>query len=137
LRLFFGGSAGLTAVRTMLETAAAAQQRGADLVVCAPNAYGSGAIDGLLRGFECLPALQGSLGAKYPPRIDVDAVRKREPAILLVDTRVPSSSENGRRRGFVHSYHPWADIESVLVSGITVWAALDATGFSSWGPLWA
>jgi K+-sensing histidine kinase KdpD len=116
----------------MLETAAAAQQRRADMVVCLVNSCGSGAIEHLLRGFECLPALQGNFGAKHPPRIDVDAVRKREPAILLVDTRVPPSSENGGRTGFVHSYHPWADIESVLVSGISVWAALDATGFSSW-----
>jgi two-component system sensor histidine kinase KdpD len=89
LRLFFGGSAGFTAVRTMLESAAAAQQRRADVVVCLVNSRGSGVIEHLLRGFECLPALQGHFGAKHPPRIDVDAIRKREPAILLVDTRVP------------------------------------------------
>ena len=33
LRMFFGGSGGMTAVRTMLETAKAAQQAGIDIVI--------------------------------------------------------------------------------------------------------
>jgi two-component system, OmpR family, sensor histidine kinase KdpD len=40
LRLFFGGSAGLTAVRTMLETAKAVQQTGVDVVVGRVNFCG-------------------------------------------------------------------------------------------------
>jgi len=32
----------------------------------------------------------------------------------------------------VYDYECWKDIELVIASGINVWAALDATGFSSW-----
>jgi len=128
LRIFCGGSAGFTAVRTMLEAAAATQQTGVDVVVGLVNSCGSCVIDRLLCGFECLPALHRPLGAKYSARIDVDAVKKRGPAILLVDTRVLPSSETGRRAHSTHNDDSWADIEGVLASGINVWATLDATG---------
>lgn len=132
LRMFFGGSAGFTAVRTMLETAAAAQRTGVDVVVGLVNSLGSCVIDHLLCGFECLPTLHGSRGAEYPARIDIEAVNRRRPTILLVDTRVLPSFETGRRAHSTHTDDSWADIEGVLTSGINVWAALDATGFSSW-----
>jgi two-component system sensor histidine kinase KdpD len=135
LRLFFGGSAGFTAVRTMLETAKVAQQTGVDVVVGLVNSCGHSVIDRLLCGFECLPALHGSNDAKRSGGIDLDAVRKREPAILLVDTRVPPSSQTDRGPRSITNYGSWADIEDVIASGINVWAALDATGFSSWASL--
>jgi two-component system, OmpR family, sensor histidine kinase KdpD len=134
LRIFFGGSAGFTAVRIMLETAAAVRQTGVDVVVGLMHAGHHSPFDRLLRSFECLPAPRDSPGAKQPARIDLDAARTRQPVILLVDTRVPPSSGNGcrARSGSVDSYQPWADIESILELGIHVWAAVDATGFSSW-----
>jgi two-component system sensor histidine kinase KdpD len=130
--MFFGGSGGITAVRAMLETAKAAQRTGVDIVVGLVNACGHSAIDQLLSGFERLPALQGTIGVNHPTRINIDAVRRRAPAILLVDTRVPLSSETDRSTRIVCNYESWADIEDVLASGINVWAAADATGFSGW-----
>lgn len=132
LRFFFGGCAGLTAVRAMLETARTARQTGGDVVVGLVNSRGDNAIDRLLLGFECLPTLNESIDAKRPARIDIDAVRKRVPAILLVDTGLPASSEIHRDALPNHDYHSWAAIEDVVALGINVWAALDATGFSGW-----
>jgi K+-sensing histidine kinase KdpD len=116
----------------MLETARTARQTGVDVVVGLVNSRGHGAIDRLLFGFECLPALHGQIDAEHPARIDVDAVRKRVPAILLVDTGLPASSQLQRGALFQHNYHSWAAIEDVVALGINVWAALDATGFSGW-----
>jgi two-component system sensor histidine kinase KdpD len=135
LRLFFGGSAGLTSVRRMLDKAKAAQQTGVDVVVGLVNSGGCNAIDSLLCDFECLPALHGSIGAKRPVRIDVGAVRKRKPAILLVDTRALPTPETDRGARSIHNGESWTDIEDVIASGIDVWAALDATGFSSWATI--
>ena len=129
--MFFGGSGGMTAVRTMLETAKAAQRTGVDIVIGLVNACGHSAIDRLLSGFECLPPLQSSITVNQPIRINIDAVRQRAPAILLVDTRVPPS-ETDRSTRIICNYDSWADIEDVVASGVNVWAAADATGFSSW-----
>jgi two-component system sensor histidine kinase KdpD len=131
LRMFFGGSGGMTAVRTMLETAKTAQRTGVDIVIGLVNACGHTAIDRLMSGFECLPPLHSSIAVNQPIRINIDAVRQRAPAILLVDTRVPPS-ETDRGTRIICNYESWADIEDVVASGVNVWAAADATGFSSW-----
>ena len=94
----------------MLETAKAAQQTGVDVVVGLVNSCGRKAIDRLLCGFECLPALQSSIGPKRPARIDVDAVRKRKPAILLVDTRTLPTLEIDRAARSTNNYESWAEI---------------------------
>jgi two-component system, OmpR family, sensor histidine kinase KdpD len=126
IRLFLGGSGGVTALRAMLETAATAQQNGADIVVGLAHSCGDDAIDRLLRSFERVPA---------STRIEVDAVRKRAPSILLIDTRPPPSGESARAPRDEHPYEPWEDIENIVGSGIGVWVAVDATGFSSWTSL--
>ena len=128
LRLFFGGSGGRTAARAMLETALAARQSGVDVVVGWVNPGGSDAVDHLLRAFERLTAPGAAGNPKHPARIDVDAVKRRIPAIFLVDPRATSPADGARGA----SHDSWADIEHIIASGIDVWAVLDATGFSSW-----
>jgi two-component system, OmpR family, sensor histidine kinase KdpD len=130
--MFFGGSGGMTAVRAMLETAKAAQRTGVDIIIGLVNPCGHSAIDRLLSGFECLLPLQSAIGVNHPIRINIGAVRRRAPAILLVDTRVPLSSETDQTRRAVCNYESWADIEDIVASGVNVWAAADATGFSGW-----
>jgi two-component system sensor histidine kinase KdpD len=130
--MFFGGSGGTTAVRTMLETARSAQRTGVDIVIGLVSACGDSAIDRLLSEFECLTPSPASIGVNPPIRIDIDAVRQRAPAILMVDTRVSPSPETHRNAPAVFNYESWATIEDVVASGVDVWAAADATGFSSW-----
>lgn len=120
----------------MLKTAATARQTGVDIVIGLVNSVGCGAIDRLLFGFEQLPALHGKSNVRHAIRIDIDAARKRAPAILLVDTR-PPSCEISRSGNSAHDDERWADIEYLVTSGITVWAALDASGFSSWASVGA
>jgi two-component system, OmpR family, sensor histidine kinase KdpD len=132
VRLFFGGSGGRSGARAMLETALAARESGVDVVVAWVNPAGSEVIDHLLRGFECMTPASGAGGEHRPARIDVDAVRKRTPQILLVDPQTSPPSFGGGGTASVRSNDWWADIEHILASGIDVWAVLDATGFSSW-----
>jgi K+-sensing histidine kinase KdpD len=133
LRVFVGGRAGQTAVRTMLLTAEGARRTGIDVVVGLINDRELPGIDTPLSGFETLAALPGA-GARRPPRIDLKAVRRRRPAVLLVDTSVPALSVNGRTR-LIQDFDAWADIEAVLALGVSVWATLDAIGFSANGLL--
>ena len=117
----------------MLETAAAAQQTGVDIVIGLLNSDGRhGAIEGLLSRFEQLPASNGLVGEGRIKRIDLDAIRERLPGIVLVDTRPPVSFAPACGSSSLHESDTWTDIESVVDSGIDVWASLDATGFSSW-----
>jgi two-component system sensor histidine kinase KdpD len=122
LRLFFGGSAGLTAVCAMLETARAAQRAGGDVVIGLMSHRGREALSALTDRFESLPIRRTTAGDVLEARIDLDAARKRAPSILLVDTHVADPA----------SHQPWADIESLMADGLDVWAAVDASGFSSW-----
>ncbi len=131
VRLFFGGAGGRSGARAMLETALAARKSGVDVVVAWVNPAGSEAIDHLLRGFERMTPASGAGDEPRPVRIDVDAVRKRTPRILLVDPRTSPSPFGGSRMP-ARSDDWWTDIEHIVASGIDVWAVLDATGFSSW-----
>jgi two-component system sensor histidine kinase KdpD len=119
----------------MLETAVAVQQSGVDVVVGCATSSGSDAIDRLLRGFECLPGVRRAGALEQPIRIDVDNVKRRIPAILLIDTRPPAVADSARPTPGVQDSDFWSDIEQILASGIDVWAALDATGFSCWSTL--
>ncbi len=85
----------------------AGRRIGADVVVGSVISGGCRIIDQLLRGFECLPGTRGAA------RIDLDSVRRRAPSILLIDTCI-------------------CDIEPIVALGVSVWAAVDATGLCSW-----
>ncbi len=110
----------------------AEKEGGADIVVGFVNSSGLDRIDRLLRCFDSLPSLEcatGQYGGANP--IDLNAVRKRIPEILLVEVRPPSKRDAAATLS-ARPDDPLAAIENIVASGIDVWAAVDATGFSSW-----
>jgi len=130
LRFFFGGSRGRTAVRHMLESAVASRRAGVDVVIGRMNAKASDQLDHLLRGLEHLPNLKPAVGMG---QIDVAGAIRRRPSVLLVDTRPPAFIDTARGSITLQNYDCWSEIDTIAEAGIVVWAAVDASGFSSWG----
>jgi two-component system sensor histidine kinase KdpD len=84
--------------------------RGEDVVVAAVQPSASPSVAELLRGFDVIPP-PAALGA---PAIDVDAVRRRRPQVVLIDGLAydnPPGSRHAQR---------WQDVEDLLAAGISV-----------------
>jgi two-component system, OmpR family, sensor histidine kinase KdpD len=86
------------------------KMRGQDVVVAGTQPVTACETADLLKNFEVIPSPPGAQG----PAIDVDAVLRRHPEVVLIDGlayRNPPSSRNAER---------WQDVEQLLNAGINV-----------------
>ena len=84
--------------------------RGQDVVVAASQHEVSPEVEAILRSLEVIPPLAGVAG----PAIDVEAVLRRHPEVVLIDGLAyhnPGGSKNPER---------WQDVEELLSAGISV-----------------
>lgn len=112
LKVFLGYASGVGKSFRMLDEGRRRKQRGQDVVVGAMQASRDAAAADLLHLFEIIPALPG--GA-----LNLDAIRRRRPAVCLIDGlayRNPSGSP--------HEYR-WQDVGDLLAEGITVITTLN------------
>jgi two-component system, OmpR family, sensor histidine kinase KdpD len=110
LKVFLGYASGVGKSFRMLDEGRRRKLRGEDVVVAATQPDGQNEVEELLRGFEIIPARAGLEG----PAIDVAAVKRRRPAVCLIDGlayRNPPNCENAER---------WQDVADLLSSGISV-----------------
>lgn len=110
LKVFLGYASGVGKSFRMLDEGRRRKLRGEDVVVAAIQASAEAAVAELLRGFEIIPP-RTDLGG---PAIDVAAVKRRRPAVVLIDGlayRNPPGSGNEER---------WQDVEDLLAGGISV-----------------
>jgi two-component system sensor histidine kinase KdpD len=110
LKVFLGYASGVGKSFRMLDEGRRRKQRGEDVIVAAVQSEAPADVEDLLKTFEVIPP-RVDLGS---PCIDVEAVRRRRPAVCLIDGlayRNPSGSRNGER---------WQDVEDLLSAGISV-----------------
>ncbi len=110
LKVFLGYASGVGKSFRMLDEGRRRKLRGEDVIVAAVQAEAPADVVDLLKTFEVIPP-RVDLGS---PCIDVDAVRRRRPAVCLIDGlayRNPPGSLNGER---------WQDVEDLLAAGISV-----------------
>jgi two-component system sensor histidine kinase KdpD len=110
LKVFLGYASGVGKSFRMLDEGRRRRLRGEDVVVAAVQPSASLPVEGLLRGFEVIPP-PAALGR---PAIDVDAVRRRRPEVVLIDGLAydnPPGSRHAQR---------WQDVEDLLAAGISV-----------------
>jgi len=110
LKVFLGYASGVGKSFRMLDEGRRRKARGEDVVVAAVQAQAPEDVEELLRHFEVIPPLHSG-GAAC---IDVEAVRRRRPAVCLIDGLAysnPPGSRNGER---------WQDVEELLAAGISV-----------------
>lgn len=115
LKIFLGYASGVGKSFRMLDEGRRRKMRGQDVVVGAVQPETPPEIRELLANFEVIPA-RTDFGT---PCLDVAAVRRRRPAVCLIDGlayRNPAGSRNAER---------WQDVEDLLQAGISVIATIN------------
>ncbi|OBF25120.1 sensor histidine kinase KdpD [Mycobacterium sp. ACS4331] len=114
LRIYLGAAPGVGKTYAMLGEAHRRLERGTDLVAAVVETHGRQKTAELLTGIEVIPPRYIDYRGATFPELDVPAVLKRAPEVVLVDelahTNTPGS-RNAKR---------WQDIQELLDAGITV-----------------
>ena len=114
LRIYLGAAPGVGKTYAMLGEAHRRLERGTDVVAAVVETHGRKKIAELLKGVEVIPPRYISYRGTEFPELDVEAVLRRRPEVVLVDeyahTNIPGSA-NAKR---------WQDVEALLDAGITV-----------------
>src|SRR3954466_362757 len=114
LRIYLGAAPGVGKTYAMLGEAHRRLERGTDLVAAVVETHGRKKTAELLEGIESVPPRYLEYRGKHLPELDVDAVLRRAPHVVLVDelahTNTPGSTNPKR----------WQDVEELLDAGITV-----------------
>ncbi|MBJ6724475.1 sensor histidine kinase [Geomesophilobacter sediminis] len=125
LKIFLGYAAGVGKTYAMLEAAQQRLRDGRDVVVGYVESHGRSETDLLLQGLESVPKAQIEYLGVILPEMDIDAVLKRKPQIVLVDelahTNAPGSRHEKR----------WQDVEELLSTGIDVYTTVNIQHFES------
>ncbi len=119
LKIFLGMAAGVGKTYSMLETAQKLRREGIDLVVGVVNTHNREETAKLLEGMEIIPLKKVSYKDVTFSEMDLDAILKRRPKLVLVDELAHSNIPGSR--------HPkrWQDIVELLDHGIDVHTTLN------------
>ncbi|MFI7666480.1 ATP-binding protein [Nocardia sp. NPDC049526] len=114
LRIYLGAAPGVGKTYAMLGEAHRRLERGRDVVAAVVETHGRAKTAELLAGIERIPPRMVEYRGTTLPELDVEAVLRRAPAVVLVDelahTNAPGS-KHGKR---------WQDVEELLAAGIDV-----------------
>ncbi|MET8426081.1 sensor histidine kinase KdpD [Nocardia sp. NPDC004860] len=114
LRIYLGAAPGVGKTFSMLAEAHRRLERGRDVVAAVVETHGRNKTAELLAGIERIPPKMIEYRGTTMPELDVDAVLRRHPAVVLVDelahTNVPGSKHEKR----------WQDVQDLLNAGIDV-----------------
>ena len=114
LRIYLGAAPGVGKTFAMLGEAHRRVERGTDVVAAVVETHGRKKTADLLEGIELVPPRYIEYRGKRFAELDVEAVLRRQPHVVLVDelahTNTPGS-KNPKR---------WQDVEELLDAGITV-----------------
>ena len=124
LRLFLGAVSGVGATSAMLQAAREYASRGADLLVGVVDAHGQPETAELLLGLELAGSRQSHLD---PPLLDLDAVLRRNPGLVVIDDLWRENPPGSR--------HPsrYLDADEILAAGIDVFATISVDRIASLG----
>src|SRR3954471_18601861 len=114
LRIYLGAAPGVGKTYSMLGEAHRRVERGTDVVAAVIETHGRKKTADLLDGIEVVPPKYIEYRGKRFGELDVGAVLRRQPQVVLVDelahTNTPGS-KNPKR---------WQDVDEILDAGITV-----------------
>jgi two-component system sensor histidine kinase KdpD len=119
LKIFLGYVAGVGKTYAMLEAAHQRKEQGLDVVVGYIETHKRAETEGLVAGLEVLPRKQIEYHNVILPELDVDAVLKRRPLLVLVDEFAHTNAPGSR--------HPkrFQDVAEILDAGIDVYTTLN------------
>jgi len=107
LKVFLGYASGVGKSFRMLDEGRRRKLRGQDVIVAAVQPSLDEAVTGLLAHFESVPVLPGG-------GLDVEAIKRRRPAVCLIDGLAYRNADGSR-----HAYR-WQDVDQLLAAGVNV-----------------
>ena len=119
LKVFIGAAPGVGKTYEMLMSARAKLAEGADIVIGVVETHGRAETQALLEGFEIIPRVKIDYHGHVLEEMDLDAILKRHPQIVLVDELAHTNAPGSR--------HPkrYLDVEDLLAAGIDVYTTLN------------
>src|SRR4051794_9737323 len=119
LRIFLGAAPGVGKTYEMLASAQRKLREGVDVVVAVVETHGRRETEALLQGLEVVPRREVEYGEHRLTEMDLDAILKRRPALVLVDELAHTNASGSR--------HPkrYLDVEELLSRGIDVYTTVN------------
>src|SRR5438874_5236617 len=119
LKIFLGAAPGVGKTYEMLQSAQAKRREGVDLVVGVVETHGRRETEALLKDLEIIPRREVEYNGHRLTEIDLDAILKRRPQLVLVDELAHSNAPGSR--------HPkrYLDVEELIAAGIDVYTTLN------------
>ena len=119
LTLFLGAAAGVGKTYAMLEAARERQTEGIDVVIGWVETHGREETRRLVEGFACIDPLQIEYRNKQWSEMDLEAILKRKPGLVLVDELAHANIPGSRH------VRRFQDVEDLLAAGIDVYSTLN------------
>ncbi|GAA1229039.1 sensor histidine kinase KdpD [Kitasatospora nipponensis] len=114
LRVYLGSAPGVGKTYRMLDEARRRQERGADVVVGYIECHGRRHTENMLRGLDVVPRLARTYRDTEFREMDLEAILRRRPGVVLVDELAHTNIPGGRNA------KRWQDIDELLDAGIDV-----------------
>lgn len=125
LKIFFGACPGVGKTYTMLNDAKLHHSEGIDIVAGVIETHGRKDTQNLLKTIPQIPLKKIEYRGLNLQELDIDAILKRQPAIVLIDELAHTNAPGSR--------HPkrWNDVEEILNAGIDVHSTLNVQHLES------
>jgi two-component system, OmpR family, sensor histidine kinase KdpD len=119
LKIFLGAAPGVGKTYEMLLSAQARRRDGVNVVVGVVEAHGRRETEVLLEGLEVIPRQQVDYKGHLLAEMDLDAILRRRPRLVLVDELAHTNAPGSR--------HPkrYLDVEELIAAGIDVFTTLN------------
>lgn len=119
LKIFLGAAPGVGKTYEMLLSGKAKIADGVDVVVGVVETHGRRETQALLEGYEIVPRVNVDYKGRALDEMDLDAILKRGPGLVLVDELAHSNAHGSR--------HPkrYLDVKELLDRGIDVYTTLN------------
>jgi two-component system sensor histidine kinase KdpD len=125
LKIFFGMAAGVGKTYAMLDAARHLKADGVDVVIGYVETHGRAETEALLEGLEVIPRQRLEYHGTTLEEMDLDAILRREPQIVLVDELAHSNVPGARH------LKRWQDVVEILEAGIDVYTTVNVQHFES------
>ncbi|TGP54118.1 sensor histidine kinase KdpD [bacterium M00.F.Ca.ET.230.01.1.1] len=119
LRIFLGAAPGVGKTYEMLMAGRARRADGIDVVIGIVETHGRKETQALVDGYEVIPRRLVDYRGQTLDEMDIDAILKRRPALVLVDELAHTNAPGSR--------HPkrYLDVQEILAQGIDVYTTLN------------
>ena len=119
LKIFLGAAPGVGKTYEMLKTGQKRRQEGIDVVVGIVETHGRSETAALVDGLELVPRRSVDYRGRHLEEMDLDAILKRRPKLVLVDELAHTNAPGSR-----HAKR-YLDVEELLSAGLDVYTTLN------------